>query len=145
MYPCWFVLENIFIKKLTISWSMRTFLQTILVHISWKNVTMFKSVTIEPFLKLHFCKNRKGDVTWELLFNNNRISLNVGIIEGAGMFEHGPTEKKDRPMLSTEPPVLLYLQDMFHTCVMCNCLWDWEGPCLVHSLNKKDVIFYFNP
>ena len=131
MHPCWFVHENIFTKKLTISWSMRTFLQTILVHISWKNVTMFKSVTIEPFLKLHFRKNRKEDVTWELLSNNNRISLNTGIIEGVGMFKNGPTKKKYWHMLSTVPPVLLYLQDMFYTCSMCKCLWDWEGPCLV--------------
>ena len=115
LYACWFVVlpDNISIKTLeTISRSMRTFLQTILVHISWKNVSMCKSVTIEPFLKLHFCKNRKGDITWELLFNNNRISLNVGIIEGAGMFEHDPTEKKADPCFQT----CLLICFSFKTC-----------------------------
>ena len=124
------------VSMLILTWKhfyKKSFPQTILAlgHISRKNVSMCKSVSIEPFLKQHFRKNRKEDVTWELLSNNNRISLNTGIIEGVGMFKNGPTKKKYWHMLSTVPPVLLYLQDMFYTCSMCKCLWDWEGPCLV--------------
>ena len=124
------------VSMLILTWKhfyKKSFPQTILAlgHISRKNVSMCKSVSIEPFLKQHFRKNRKEDVTWELLSNNNRISLNTGIIEGVGMFKNGPTKKKYWHMLSTVPPVLLYLQDMFYTCLMCKCLWDWEGPCLV--------------